>query len=120
VSSWQVLSTVRQLGLKPKRTLRVVMWSCEEFGGVGSQQYYEAHKANASLFSLAAETDMGTFTPQGISFTGGPNATAIMQQVASLLTPINASLLLPNGGETDNSPWGASVRYGEGMCASCF
>ena len=32
--SWQVLSTLRQLKIVPKRTIRLVMWSCEEFGAV--------------------------------------------------------------------------------------
>ncbi len=86
------------------------MWSCEEFGGVGSQQYFEAHKAEASKFSLAAESDMGAFTPTGIKFTGNTSATAIMAEIAALLAPINASTLAPAGGEADNGPWGTVVR----------
>ena len=34
--SWQVLSTLRNLNLRPKRTIRLIMWTCEEFGGIGS------------------------------------------------------------------------------------
>ena len=32
VTSWQVLSALRQLNLRPRRTIRLVMWTCEEFG----------------------------------------------------------------------------------------
>ena len=35
---------IKQLGLKPRRTLRVVLWTAEEIGLFGSKQYYEDHK----------------------------------------------------------------------------
>lgn len=31
-------------GLRPKRTLRLVLWTAEEQGGIGSSQYYQLHK----------------------------------------------------------------------------
>jgi len=37
--SWRALSVVKQLGLKPKRTLRSVLWTAEEQGLVGAAQY---------------------------------------------------------------------------------
>ena len=79
VLSWQILSAVRQLGLRPARTLRAIMWSCEEFGGIGAQQYFYRHNASAPNISLAMESDMGTFTPNGIQFTGmSPHTTHFM------------------------------------------
>lgn len=105
VAAWQVLSAARQLGLRPTRTLRLVMWSCEEFGGVGAQQYFARHRGEADKLSLAFESDMGTFIPYGIQFTGSSAAQAIMQQVVALLAPINATQLLPDGAETDTGPW---------------
>ena len=39
-------------------------------GGVGAKQYFERHKGNANKISLAMESDMGTFVPYGIHFTG--------------------------------------------------
>jgi len=41
--SWSALSLVKQLGLKPKRTLRLVLWACEETGGLGGIQYDHTH-----------------------------------------------------------------------------
>lgn len=107
VLAWQVLSTAAQLGLRPLRTLRVVMWSCEEFGGIGSQQYFDRHKSDAANFSLVMESDMGTFEPKGLQFSGSAAALSIMQQVANLAAPLNATLVLPNGAETDTGPWAA-------------
>lgn len=37
------------LGLRPKRTLRLVLWTGEEQGGVGAKQYYQLHKVNMSF-----------------------------------------------------------------------
>lgn len=37
------------LGLRPKRTLRLVLWTGEEQGGIGAKQYYQLHKVNMSF-----------------------------------------------------------------------
>ena len=103
--SWQALSAVKHLGLRPKRTLRLVMWTDEENGGVGSQQYFQLHKVNASNYSVLFESDMGVFTPLGIQFTGPAKAKAIMTQIGQLVTSINASSVTDNGGETDTGWW---------------
>ena len=106
--SWQALSIIRQLGLKPKRTMRMVMWTDEEAGGVGSKQYYDAHKDEADNFSIAFESDMGVFRPYGIQFTGSEEAKAMMEQIGLLLASINVTAVYKNGGETDNGWWGQS------------
>lgn len=58
--SWSVLSVLRYLGLKPARTIRLVLWSCEEFGGIGAAQYFQQHKAEVPDMSLVMESDMGS------------------------------------------------------------
>ncbi|XP_060604455.1 carboxypeptidase Q-like [Ruditapes philippinarum] len=114
--SWQALSLVRQLGLRPKRTLRMVLWTAEEFGGVGAQSYYDQHKLDVNNYDLVMESDIGTFTPTGIDFTGSANANKVMTEVLKLLAPINASILDGGGEGTDISPWmnagvpGASLK----------
>ena len=89
--SWQAMSVIRQLDLRPKRTMRMVLWTAEEEGLVGAEQYYNRHKGSAANFSLAMESDTGTFMPKGISFTGSEKAAAIMREVMSLLKPINVT-----------------------------
>ena len=37
--SWRALSVVRRLNLKPKRTIRSVLWTGEELGLVGAASY---------------------------------------------------------------------------------
>jgi len=107
--SWMALSLIHKLGMRPKRTLRCVMWTCEEFGGVGSKQYYEAHKVNASNYDIVMESDLGVFKPLGIEFSGtNKDAIKIMREVTGLLQSINATLLMPGGHDTDNGWWSAS------------
>ncbi|TKS81846.1 Carboxypeptidase Q [Collichthys lucidus] len=103
--SWEALSLIRDLGLRPRRTLRTVLWTAEEQGGVGAQQYYNLHKINISNFDLVMESDLGTFTPLGLQFTGNDAARKVMEEVVKLLAPINTTKLEPHGEGTDISPW---------------
>ncbi|KAK3595922.1 hypothetical protein CHS0354_032429 [Potamilus streckersoni] len=105
IISWQALSLVKQLGLRPKRTMRAVLWTAEEQGMVGSQQYYEMHKVNVSNYDLVMESDIGTFIPTGIDFSGIPEAFSIMEEVVKLLAPINASNLVRTADGGDVSFW---------------
>ncbi|KAJ8415744.1 hypothetical protein AAFF_G00403010 [Aldrovandia affinis] len=103
--SWEALSLLKDLGLRPKRTVRAVLWSAEEPGGVGAKQYYERHKANISNFNIVMESDMGTFRPQGFQFSGKPKALRIMAEVMKLLQPINATKLEEPAEGTDIQMW---------------
>lgn len=103
--SWSVLSVLRSLNMRPLRTIRLVMWSCEEFGGVGAQQYYTAHANDSSKMSLVMESDLGVFHPDGLQFTGNQDATQIMTAIGQLLAHINATLVTTGGEGTDISPW---------------
>ncbi|XP_057196422.1 carboxypeptidase Q-like isoform X1 [Triplophysa rosa] len=105
VISWEALSLIKHLGLRPKRTLRAVLWSAEEPGGVGAAQYFQHHKANISNFDLVMESDLGTFRPLGLQFTGNDKARAIMKEVMKLLASINVTSLERNGEGTDINMW---------------
>jgi carboxypeptidase Q len=68
--SWTVLSLLHSLKIRPKRTIRCVLWSCEEFGGIGADQYFTAHEDEVPYMSIVMESDMGVFHPLGLEFTG--------------------------------------------------
>ena len=103
--SWQVLSIMKQLNLRAKRTVRVVLWTGEEVGLVGSYQYYNAHKSNISNYDFVMESDIGTFKPNGLKFSGNDEAFAIMKKVMTLVKPINASTLYKKADGGDVSFW---------------
>ncbi|XP_003219567.2 carboxypeptidase Q [Anolis carolinensis] len=103
--SWEALSLIKDLGLRPKRTLRLVLWTGEEQGGIGAEQYYKLHKMNISNFDVVMESDEGTFMPSGLAFTGSDEARGIMKEIMKLLKPINITQLFGNGEGTDISYW---------------
>jgi carboxypeptidase Q len=96
-----------QLGLRPRRTLRLILWTCEEFGGIGGEAYFAAHQQNITQnYVLAIESDLGAFSPTGFGITGSPSAFAIVSEVAQLVAPLNASQVVKGGGGEDIGPMG--------------
>jgi carboxypeptidase Q len=90
VAAWQAVKLIHSLGLRPRRTVRVVLWTNEENGGRGAQAYRDAHAAELKQHVLAMESDNGTFAPHGFRFSGSDAALARVQQVGALLQPIGA------------------------------
>ncbi len=103
--SWQALSIIKHLGLQPKRTVRLVMWTDEEDGGVGSLQYYQRHQNESKNVVIALESDEGVFTPYGMQFSGSPQAKSVMEEIGKLLSAINTTMVYDNGGGTDVDFW---------------
>jgi carboxypeptidase Q len=91
VSAWEAVRLIQRLGLRPRRTVRVVLWTNEENGGRGGQAYHDAHAAEVSRHVLAMESDNGVFNPSGYVFAGSDSAAAVVQQIAALLQPIGAT-----------------------------
>jgi len=108
IISWMALTALKKLNIRPKRTIQFVGWACEEFGGVGSKQYYEAHKSDIANYDLVMESDMGVFLPFGVEFTGSSEAQSIVERYAlEYLNPINASRVVSESAEgTDVDWWG--------------
>jgi len=68
VQSMEVLRLIKLLGIKPKRTIRAVMFMNEENGLRGGKKYAEMAKQNSENHIFALESDSGGFTPRGFSF----------------------------------------------------
>ncbi len=104
VAAWEAVRLIRQLGLKPRRTVRVVLWTNEENGTAGGRGYRDAHRADVDRHVLAIESDNGVFKPRGVALTGTDSATAVIRQVARLLTRIGAGGVIAGGGGSDIGP----------------
>ena len=104
VVTWEALRLLKSLGLRPKRTIRVVLFTNEENGGAGGNGYRDAHRAELDRHVLALESDSGVFEPRGFGFTGSDAARKTLTEIASLLKPIGASNIGPQGGGADIGP----------------
>jgi len=115
IAAWQALTILKQLGFRPRRTLRVVLWTDEENGSRGGVAYREALGADVSKHVAAIEMDGGAERPIGFGFsiTGvDPNANdprytaamARLQQIGKLLDGIEAGEITRGGGGADIGP----------------
>ena len=68
VQSMNVLSLLKQIGYRPKRTIRVVLFMNEENGLRGGNEYARVALAEGEKHVFALESDSGGFTPRGFSF----------------------------------------------------
>jgi len=104
----QALTTLRKLGLTPRRTIRVVLFTNEENGVRGGRAYAKDHEAELAKTVLAIESDSGGFAPAGFSVQARPEVQDRMKarvtDVASLLAPIHASRIILGHGGTDIGP----------------
>lgn len=101
----EALIILKQLGLRPKRTIRVVFWANEENGTRGGIAYRDQFKDQLKNHVIAIEMDGGTERPVGLGITGGgEKALAQMKEIGKLLAPIGAGLVTPGGGGTDIGP----------------
>jgi hypothetical protein len=68
VQSIEVLRLFKLNNIKPKHTIRVVLFMNEENGLRGGRKYAEEAKKNNENHIAALESDSGGFTPRGFSF----------------------------------------------------
>jgi carboxypeptidase Q len=101
VAAWEAVRLLHELGLRPRRTVRVVLWTNEENGLQGAKNYAARHREELDGHILALESDNGTFPPTGFTFSGTEKARALIQQIGSLLAEIKANKIVHGGGGSD-------------------
>ena len=102
VAAWEAVRLMKQLGLKPKRTIRVVLWTNEEFGGEGGRAYAAAHTNETHV--AAMESDNGIFRPNGFRYTGTAAGLAAAEPLGALLQRVGATMVKAGDGEADIGP----------------
>jgi hypothetical protein len=126
MAAWHALTILDELGLRPRRTLRVVLWTNEENGLRGGLAYRDALGAEAASHVAAIEMDGGCERPTGFGLTvlapgeprrrpGEPSASepadergkaalAALREIASLFGSIDATTVHWGGGGADIGP----------------
>jgi Zn-dependent M28 family amino/carboxypeptidase len=88
----EAVRILRALNVRPRRTIRIALWSGEEQGLLGSKAYVREHfgtfenpKPAYSKFSGYFNVDSGTGRIRGASVFGPPEAAAILRQALAPL-----------------------------------
>jgi carboxypeptidase Q len=104
IVTWEAARLMKALGIRPRRTVRVVLWENEEHGLRGAHAYADKYKSQASKHVFALEADSGVFAPATLGFSGSEAAKQVMVKVAALLAPLGLSDIVPGGGGPDIGP----------------
>jgi Zn-dependent M28 family amino/carboxypeptidase len=126
MATLEAAALIQKLGLKPKRTLRVVFWVNEENGGRGGEAYLKWVGDQVKSHVAAIEMDEGAERPLGFGYGSfsGPRRTMpgvppaapqaikpdqessfkLCQEIAQLLAPIQATEVNQGGGGADIGP----------------
>jgi Zn-dependent M28 family amino/carboxypeptidase len=90
--SMQVPFLIKKLGLRPKRTIRVIAYMNEENGLVGGRNYAEAEAANIGNHFAAIESDLGASHPIGFLFAGRSEAVPYFNPILEVLKSQGAGI----------------------------
>lgn len=106
IVAWEAARLLKELGLKPRRTIRVVLYTNEENGLRGGNAYRDAHRAEILKHILAIESDSGVYRPEGfgLAATAPLQVRSNLQEIAKLLSGIGADRIAPTGGGADIGP----------------
>ena len=104
IVTWEAARLMKKLGIQPKRTVRVVLFTNEENGLRGGNAYRDAHAEEASNHVFALESDSGVFAPARLGFTGSEAARRVIAEIGTLLAPIGMQEVAPGGGGADIGP----------------
>ncbi len=105
VQSMEVLRLMKALGIKPKRTIRAVLFMNEENGLKGGIKYADLAKENKENTIFAVESDNGGFTPRGFGIQGASaQVLAKIKGYQPLLAPYGLAEIDRGGGGADIGP----------------
>jgi carboxypeptidase Q len=104
IVTWEALRIMKKLNLRPRRTVRVVLWTNEENGTRGAVAYRDRYKEQLKNHVMMLESDSGVFRPSGFGFSGSEAARGKVTEIASLLRGIQADRVSGAGEGADIGP----------------
>lgn len=102
--SMEALRVLKQLGYKPKRTLRCVLFMNEENGVRGGTEYAKQAQLTNQKHIAAIESDAGGFTPRGFGIENNAAAIKALQPWVELFKPYSIDYIKEGHGGTDIEP----------------
>jgi carboxypeptidase Q len=106
IAAWEAIRLLKELGLRPRRTIRVVLFTNEENGLRGGNGYLDAHRNELAKHIFAIESDSGIYRPEGLGLaeTAPLPVRSNLMEIAKLLSGIDADRILADGGGADIGP----------------
>ena len=104
VHCMEALRILRELGYKPKHTLRVVFFMNEENGNAGGKAYAKWAKEKGETHRAALESDRGGFTPRGFSCDGSQEFVNLISTFSDLFRPYDLHVFEKGYGGVDIGP----------------
>ncbi|HUG42681.1 MAG TPA: M20/M25/M40 family metallo-hydrolase [Acidobacteriota bacterium] len=110
VAAMQAPALLKELGLRPRRTIRTVLFTNEENGLAGARVYFESVSAEILSHAAAVEMDFGAEKPVGFGFTlpesirQDERALQALRSIGRLLEFVDAGQMTPGGGGADIAP----------------
>jgi Zn-dependent M28 family amino/carboxypeptidase len=105
VIAMQTVHLMKQLGLRPRRTIRFVAWMNEENGVAGGTTYARDYAAEIANHYAAIESDRGAGHPLGFEVKAKREVLPLLAPMSAVLRSSGAELLKSvEGSETDISP----------------
>ena len=104
IITWEAVRLMKKLGIQPRRTVRLVLFTNEENGLRGAAAYLDRYSDQAHNHVFALESDSGVFAPASLGFSGSPAARSMIRDVGTLLAPIGLSEIGVGGGGADVGP----------------
>jgi carboxypeptidase Q len=95
--SMQAIQLMKELGIRPRRTVRVIAWMSEEEGSEGAAAYMKEHAAELGNHVGAIESDLGADHPTGIFYAG-------KAELGRWLRPVSMVLDANGAGSLENAP----------------
>ena len=100
------LELIKDAGLAPRRTIRLVLWGAEELGLLGAKAYRDRYEAALGQHVIGSESDFGGGRVWKVTADSRTNAgDALFAEIARLLAPIG---IAPG---SDNQPGGGPDLY---------
>jgi carboxypeptidase Q len=104
IVTWETARLMKKLDIRPRRTVRVVLFTNEENGLRGATAYRDKYQEEAANHVLAIESDSGVFAPGRLGVTGSTAAQRIIRDIGALLAPIGLQDIGAGGGGADIGP----------------
>jgi carboxypeptidase Q len=104
IQTIEMIRLYKKLGIKPKRTVRAVMFMNEEISSTGGRTYAAEAKRKGEIHYAALESDRGVMSPRGFGFDTDSTRLGKLQSLATWFIPFNIRDFDKGSGGSDIGP----------------